>query len=197
MKDFPVWKTITLGTFKSVDGLQAALREFYLREIRGLSSFTSMEYSLLRHGDFSPAPTSTEVDLVKVSPTDLGFVDTYEYGKPRPIVFLSDMVSRALEYGLVVCPCEVGPQLRLQYENQPDNEWLEIVMKPLLVPNGEFPLHMVFSVISYCTNVLGGFQYQKTLHTWTAGPKGRIADERSFGTQLIFALPRQGVEVTT
>jgi hypothetical protein len=190
MKKFPIWKTISLGTFKNTDELLDELEKFRLREERNLVHTVRMNYRLIHHKDFAIAHEHTEIDLVKVTPVDLGFIDTYKYGKPRPVVFLSEMINRAREFGLVECPAEVGPQLRLQYKDQRDNEWLEIVMKPLLVPNGACPMHMVFTVLSYCTNMLGDPTYQRILDRWSAGPKGDIADQRTFGSVLVFALPR-------
>jgi hypothetical protein len=43
---------------------------------------------------------------------------------------------RALELTVELCPNEVGPQLRLQYKNQPKDEWLFIAMGPIATLGG-------------------------------------------------------------
>jgi len=39
--------------------------------------------------------------------------------------------------GFLKCPPEVGPQLRLQYHDQPEDEWLVICMDPIFDSNGD------------------------------------------------------------
>ena len=60
---------------------------------------------------FLPLGRSAVVEIAFVSVGDLGFRDgaTYE-----------QLVRRALDSGLVESPLELGPQLRVQFQNQPE-----------------------------------------------------------------------------
>jgi hypothetical protein len=70
----------------------------------------------------------TDVELVLVSAADLG-VETESS--------LADVYKRARQVGLELCPAEVGPQLRLDYRNQPRGEALTIAMEPVARYSGE------------------------------------------------------------
>src|SRR5262245_12257575 len=50
---------------------------------------------------------------------------------------LSDVYERARRVGLELCPAEVGPQLRLEYRNQPLGEALDIAMEPVALYSGD------------------------------------------------------------
>lgn len=41
------------------------------------------------------------------------------------------------QFGLLKCLTEIGPQLRLQYPDQPEGEWLVICMDPIIDSNGD------------------------------------------------------------
>ena len=73
---------------------------------------------------FKLASIKTEVDLVVLSPAELGL--TAEF------VSLRDIYDRAEKLGLFLAPAEVGPALRLQYRDQPIGEFLHIGMKPIV-----------------------------------------------------------------
>ncbi len=125
---FPIWKTIRLGTgLKSADDFRNALKRAgmkignYADDILGKSAFTASE-------------TETEVDLVNISVADLGFKNS---------ATLRDIYVRAQELGLQLCPAEVGPQLRLQYKDQPDDEWLRIAIEPITDSDGSLHLFRV------------------------------------------------------
>jgi hypothetical protein len=61
-----------------------------------------------------------EYNLVSFSVEQLGFTNGAK---------LKEIYSKAKELGLEVCPAEVGPRLRLQYQNQPESEYLKIAME--------------------------------------------------------------------
>jgi hypothetical protein len=48
-----------------------------------------------------------------------------------------DIYARAQSLGLALCPPEVGPQLRLQYLEQPSGEILHIAMQPIAKYDGD------------------------------------------------------------
>jgi hypothetical protein len=114
---FKVWKRILLGTagLKTADDFRHALKDDGNRigdwgdDILGKPAFTA-------------SSEETEVNLVVASVAELGFKD----GATR-----EDIYKRAQELGLELCPPEVGPQLRLQYKDQPKGELLIIGMEPI------------------------------------------------------------------
>lgn len=111
-----VWKTIKLGTgLKTADDFRKFLEENGFR-------LSDLANEILGKAAFTVTTEETEVDLVKVTVAELGF----KKGAGRNQVY-----ERAKEFGLKLCPPEVGPQLRLQYQDQPNGEWVSIGMKPI------------------------------------------------------------------
>jgi hypothetical protein len=114
--ELSVWKTVVIGRSRGVDAVRNALDAARVAvgdsadEILGRPAFT-----------FASEPR--ELNLVLVSVAALGF-------GPNGAA-LGDIHARALRLGLELCPEEVGPQLRLQYRNQPVGEFLHLAMKPL------------------------------------------------------------------
>ena len=66
---------------------------------------------LFDDGRFVPLGQSQVMDIAAVSVADLGFEQGASYGQ---------LTARALESGLVECPLELGPHLRLQFRDQPE-----------------------------------------------------------------------------
>lgn len=107
---FPIWKTITLTLEKNI----------YQRIIDSGMKVSSYAESMIKN--ISVVKKDTELDLVVVSVKDLGFDNGAS---------LQDIYRKANKMGLELCPAQVGPQLRLQYEDQPKDEWLIIGMEPI------------------------------------------------------------------
>jgi len=108
---FAVWKTIKLGVHRTPDAYEKAF---------GAAGFRISEYALKILKEISVSQAEIELDLVVVTPADLGLKNpTYQ-----------QICDRAIELGLEKCPREVGPALRLDYPDQSYGEWLRVAMEP-------------------------------------------------------------------
>lgn len=122
------WKTIKLGTgLKTADDFRKALKA---------SGFKIGDWAndILGKPAFTAASKEIELELVKVSVGELGFKN----GATRQEIY-----QRAQELGLKTCPNEVGPQLRLQYKDQSNGEWLLVAMEPITDSDGDLGLFRV------------------------------------------------------
>ena len=120
MKEFPIWKTINIGTYSNVEDLKQALLGAGFK----IGDWAS---DVLKSPKFTLVEKEKKVNLVRITPKELGFRD----GAHRV-----DIYKRVLEFGLELCPLEVGPQLRLQYIDQPRLESLQIGMEPQVDSEG-------------------------------------------------------------
>lgn len=68
--------------------------------------------------------TAEKVNIVRLKVRDLGFTS-------YPTT--TELFAKAEEFGLELCPAEVGPHYCLQYTDQPLHEWLFVGMEPLVV----------------------------------------------------------------
>jgi hypothetical protein len=113
---FVVWKKIKLGT-----GLKTA--ESFRFAFGMVDCFVGeLASDLLAIREFTVASEELEVELAEVSNTALGF----PHGAS-----IRQTYARAKELGLDLCPSEVGPQLRLQYDDQPKGKLVSIAMEPI------------------------------------------------------------------
>jgi len=120
-RQLKVWKTIKLGTgLKTADDFRRALKD----DGFNISDWAS---DILGKPAFKAADEDTEVDLVKVTVAELGFKNGARHNQ---------IYERAKELGLGLCPPEVGPQLRLQYQDQPNGEWILVAMEPIVASDG-------------------------------------------------------------
>ena len=119
---FKTWKTIKLGTgLKTADDFRKTLKD------NGFN-ISGWANDILRKPAFTVAAEETEVELVKVTVAELGFKRGARH---------EQTYERAKEFGLELCPPEVGPQLRLQYQDQPNGEWILVAMEPIIVSGGD------------------------------------------------------------
>jgi hypothetical protein len=148
----PIWKTITLGTYQNANVLREALNSEHCTiekvssvKVAGQPSPASsidnegstapschleaLANEIIGRPAFALSRTRTEVDLVVLSVSELGF------GKEG--ASLKDIYARAQTLGFTLCPPEVGPQLRLQYLEQPPGEVVHIAMEPIAKYDGD------------------------------------------------------------
>ena len=118
----PVWRTITVGTFANSFALLNAL------DAAGCGIGDSAEEILARPA-FTVGTTKTSVELFALSVADLGF--------RANTVTLTAIYARARQLGFELAAAEVGPQLRLQYFDQPMGEFLIVGMEPIKMWSGE------------------------------------------------------------
>ena len=116
--EWKTWMTIKLGTgLKNADDFCKALRA-------GKNNISDWANGILGRHDFYFKLSGTEhdVELVNVSVEELGFKQGACYG---------DICKRASKLGLDLCPAEVGPQLRLQYKDQPKGTGVAVAMNAI------------------------------------------------------------------
>jgi hypothetical protein len=118
---FQIWRTVKLGTYKGVDAYRDALDAAKIK-------VGDAADEILGRPAFSYARTKTDVELAVLSAADLGAESESSS--------LADVYKRASQLGLELCPAEVGPQLRLDYRNQPLGEALHIAMEPVATYSG-------------------------------------------------------------
>jgi hypothetical protein len=147
--DVPVWKTVSLGAYSSVNMLlealdsgdcdsqrQAAERPGLIRAAGGTRRppphchLGDSAAEIIARPAFYLSRTRQELDLVVVSLIELGFPADED-------VTLEDIYARADMLGFGLCPAEVGPQLRLQYLDQKIGEFLRVGMQPIATYAGE------------------------------------------------------------
>lgn len=148
--EFNVWKTIKLGTgLQTADDFRKALKD---------NGFNISDWAsdILKKPAFTVATKEIELDLVVVSVAELGFKD----GATREQIY-----TRAKELGLDLCPAEVGPQLRLQYKDQPNNEWLVVGMEPITDSYGFLGL---FYVKRYGSDLWLYSDYGRSGYVWSS-----------------------------
>lgn len=120
--------TIQLGNYPTTDALRKALIDNGHRASDG-------SISVIKLMPFRPEQMVINLVICRVKDLVPNWVEVR-----RPELF-----EKALEAGLRLCPAEVGPQLCLQYPNQPDKESVIIAMEPVVNYQG---IPMLFCVSS-------------------------------------------------
>lgn len=122
-------KTIQLGT-----GLKT--QEDFLQALKEKSIQTSdWAKDIMSKAEFKISQKETKEILIILSVADLGFKDGAK---------IKDIFAKAKELGLELCPPETGPQLRLQYFDQPNGEYCLIGMEPIADSDGDPGLFSVY-----------------------------------------------------
>src|SRR5215467_4146480 len=119
---FQVWRTITLGTYRSVDAYRDALDSARIK-------IGDSADQILGRPAFPYATTKTDVELVLLSAADLG-VETESS--------LADVYKLARQ--LVLSCARLRPQLRLDYRNQPLGEALDVAIEPVATYSGDLTI---------------------------------------------------------
>jgi hypothetical protein len=157
-----IWRTITLGTYKGVDAYRDAL------DLAKIKIGDSAD-EILGRPAFPYVTTKTDVELAVLSAADLG-VESDQSS-------LAEVYKRARQAGLELCAAEVGPQLRLDYRNQPLGEALYIAMEPVATYSG-YPT--ILTLVNWGTGLL------------LIGRDGRSESMVFRKSRLVFALPIKG-----
>ena len=112
MRNIRVWKTITLGIYKTADAYSEALEEAGYGIAGGADEILEKVRCAKR---------KMSVNLTTLSVGRLGFKNGAYY---------EDVCTRGVEMGMKLCPAEVGPALRLVCGKQ-HRGWLNIAMKAI------------------------------------------------------------------
>ena len=118
---FQIWRTTTLGSYKGVNAYRDALDAAKIK-------IGDAADEILGRPAFPYVRGKTDLELTVVSAAELGV---------KSKSALADVYNRARQLGLVLCPAEVGPQLRLDYRDQPLGKSLIIAMEPVNTYNGD------------------------------------------------------------
>jgi hypothetical protein len=155
---FQIWRTTTLGSYKGVNAYRDALDAAKIK-------IGDAADEILGRPAFPYVRGKTDLELTVVSAAELGVESESA---------LADVYNRARQLGLVLCPAEVGPQLRLDYRDQPLGESLIIAMEPVNTYNGDAT---ILSLMNFGTGLA------------LVGSDGRAEFMVSGYLRFVFALP--------
>lgn len=110
---------------KSVDQLENELKQNNIN----ISSYAK---EIMKKPEFTTLKSTENFDLIYLRVSDLGFT-TY-------MPTTDQIYKTAKQFGLELCPPEVGPELRLKYKDQPLGEYKEIAIKQIGGPLSIFEI---------------------------------------------------------
>lgn len=113
---------------------------------------------MLNSEEFKTQKQTEPADLVRLQVRDL-FNDNKNHTT-------EDIYKKAQDMGLELCPTEVGPHYRLQYKNQPLNEWIRIAMKQIADPVGG---PRVFYLGRHAVGVWLDYSWAEPANRWNPG----------------------------
>jgi hypothetical protein len=161
---FAIWRTTTLGSHKGVDSYRDALDAAKMK-------IGDAADEILGRPAFHYVKEKTEVELTLVSVAELGVESESR---------LSEIYRRATQLGLALCPPEVGPQLRLDYRDQPVGESLLIAMEPVKTYYGD---PTILALMNFGSGPA------------LVGSDGRLESVVSGYLRFVFALPKRIVQM--
>jgi hypothetical protein len=159
---FQIWRTTTLGFQKGVDRYRDALEAAKIK-------IGDAADEILGRPAFSYVREKTIAELTVVSAAELGV------GAEST---LADVYHRGSQLGLLLCHPEVGPQLRLDYRDQPLGESLLIAMEPVRTYDGA---PTILSLMNFGSGLA------------LVGSDGRPESKVSGYLRFVFALPQRMV----
>ena len=121
-----VWKTIQIGT-------DSKTVEDFCQDISGVGGKVSdWAKDIMGKSDFAKSISQSFMEL------DVCVATTEEIlGKKGKRGTLSEIYAGIVRMGGELLPAEVGPQLRFQYTDQPNGEWLLMAMEPIKDSDGD------------------------------------------------------------
>jgi len=163
---FPTWKTIKLGTGpKTADDFRKSLA--LAASGNRVSDWAN---DLLGKPEFANSVSEKEVEV------DLVVLTTAQLTSKANGGTTAEVFAGAERLGLKKCSAEVGPRLRLQYQDQPLGEWLLIGMEPIRHSDGR----------------LGVFDVGRGDDgRWLGGDYGDPGGVWAAGDQWVFVRPRK------
>ena len=99
---------------------------------------TASTVRMMRHQDFSTSNNSEQISVVRVAVSDLGFVE-------RANQSIDKIYKTAQDFGLDLCPAEVGPQWCLKKALTYD-ESLYVAMRPIVSADDNSYISYIFMI---------------------------------------------------